>query len=340
MCRRCSSAFIPLIFLSLIGSTRIAHAQQRSLLLQVDAPSLAATVETRFLIAGWALDRSAVVGTNVDAVHVWAFPVTGAPIFLGAAVINLPRPDVAAVFGARFQKAGFNLIAAQALRPGAYTLQVSARRASTGRFDVVKQVPITVRGITLSDLGPCAAGQGPQFDGTSWVCATNRGAIGPTGPPGPIGPTSSPYAVIEDATGVEVGPLIGIGADTATMASATTILENSDGRLFPVTVRRDRLFTLQNELVYFSGIDCTGTAYLQIMAEVPSIFGVGRTVITGPGMTVYTATGRTLPDASFRSWRQNTEPCVNVDGTIGPSTEAEIISRWAGLQPPFSVRRK
>ena len=183
VCRRFSSAFIPLIFLFLIGSARIAQAANASLLLQVDAPGRTATIETPFLVAGWALDTSAVVGTNIDAVHVWAFPVTGAPIFLGAATINLPRPDVAAVFGARFQNAGFNLIATQALRPGGYTLQVFAHRASTGTFDVVKQVPITVRGITLSDLGPCAAGQGPQFDGTSWVCATNRGPVGPAGSP-------------------------------------------------------------------------------------------------------------------------------------------------------------
>jgi len=90
--------------------------------------------------------------------------MTGAPILLGAATINEQRPDMAAVFGARFQEAGFSLIVTQALRPSAYPLQVFARRASTGTFDVVEQVPATVRGITLSDLRPCAAG----FRGLPW----------------------------------------------------------------------------------------------------------------------------------------------------------------------------
>jgi hypothetical protein len=188
---RSSSVLIALIVLSLIGFTRIVQAQpltaNGSLLIHVEGPGRTATVETPFSIGRWALDTASVVGTNVDAVHAWAFPVTGAPIFLGAATMNGWRPDVAVVYGKRFQEAGFHVSVKEALRPGAYTLQVFGRRASTGTFDVVEQVPITVRGITLSDLDPCAAGQGPQFNGTSWVCVDP--AIGPQGPAGPIGPT-------------------------------------------------------------------------------------------------------------------------------------------------------
>jgi hypothetical protein len=192
VCRRSLSVLIPLIVLCLIGSTRIAEATANgSLRIQVDVPSRTATVEIPFLIAGWALDTASLVDSNIDTVHAWAFPLTGDPIFLGAATMNVPRPDVAAAFGARFQNAGFSLIVTQALKPGAYTLQVFARRASTGTFDVVEQVPVTVRGITLSDLRPCAAGQGPQFDGTKWICATNRGATGP-GPAGEKGEPGSP----------------------------------------------------------------------------------------------------------------------------------------------------
>ena len=194
VCRRSFSIFIPLVLLVLIGSTRLAQAQSSadsSLRLQVDAPGRTATVETPFLIAGWALDLKSVAGTNIDAIHVWAFPANGAPIFVGAATLNLARADVAGVFGAQFQSAGFSLMSTGTLRPGAYTLQVFARRASTGTFDIVEQIPVTVRGITLSDLEPCQTGQIPQFNGTSWVCAANPAGIGPQGPAGPSGPAGA-----------------------------------------------------------------------------------------------------------------------------------------------------
>ena len=191
--RRPSSIFIPLMLLSLVVSARSVQAQQMtangSLRLQVDAPAATATVDSRFLLGGWVLDTASAVGPNIDAVHVWAFPVIGAPTFLGAATLNGQRPDVAAAFGARFQDAGFNLLVTHTLRPGSYTLQVFARRTSTGTFDVVGQVPVTVRGITLSDLDPCVAGEGPQFNGTTWICAATAGPIGPQGPAGPVGPT-------------------------------------------------------------------------------------------------------------------------------------------------------
>jgi len=159
-----------------------------------------------------------------------------------------------------------------------------------------------VRGITLSDLGPCAAGQGPQFDGTSWVCATNRG-------PGPAG---FPYLIVQDATGVEVGPVFAIGLDLS-----TAILEHPDGRLFPVAVTPDQIFAPNQGMVYFSGIDCTGTAYLDAAGGAPSLFEIRRTVIARPGTTVYTASGPTL-----KAWRGDlsTRPA----GSVSTRTERLI----------------
>src|SRR5436190_1406690 len=121
VCRRSFSIFIPLVLLFLIGSLRLAQAQTSadpSLRLVVDTPGRTATVETPFLIAGWALDLRSVSGPNIDAIHVWAFPVNGAPIFIGAATLNGPRADVAGVFGAQFQSAGFSLMSTGTLRPG------------------------------------------------------------------------------------------------------------------------------------------------------------------------------------------------------------------------------
>jgi len=187
------STLITVLFLSWLSSVLPASAQTAAingpLRIQTDVPAVAATVLVPFAVGGWAIDQIASSGTGIDAVHVWAIPETGAPIFLGVATEGVSRPDVAAAFGAQFLPSGFNLTAAAPLTPGTYTLAVFGHRASTGAFDIVDQRPITVRGITLSDLFPCAAGQGPQFNGTTWGCAANPGAQGPVGPQGPAGPT-------------------------------------------------------------------------------------------------------------------------------------------------------
>src|SRR4051812_42883486 len=56
--------------------------------LQVDAPAANATVYSPFLVGGWALDQFASAGSGIDAVHVWAVPVSGPAIFLGAATMD------------------------------------------------------------------------------------------------------------------------------------------------------------------------------------------------------------------------------------------------------------
>jgi len=228
--RRSSFVFIPLFLMALLGSARIAQAQQVSsdgaLRLQVDVPGRTATVDAPFPIQGWAIDATSVTGPNIDAVHVWAFPVLGDPIFVGAAALDGARPDVANAFGQQFRGAGFNLMVTRPLKPGAYTLQVFARRASTGTFDVVALVPVTVRGITLSDLEACQAGQSPQFNGTSWVCATNPGGTGPQGPAGPAGATGATGA--NGVTGPQ-GPAGPVGAAGPQGATGTPGLQGATG---------------------------------------------------------------------------------------------------------------
>jgi hypothetical protein len=165
------------------------HTVSGPLRLQVDAPASGATLTVPFTVAGWAIDSSAASGTGIDAVHVWAAPASGAPIFLGAATLGVARPDVASTFGAQFQPSGFYLTVATPLAPGVYVLTAYARRAATGAFEILQQVAITIRGVGLSDLVPCSAGQVPQFDGATWHCADNPGVSGPAGPAGPAGPT-------------------------------------------------------------------------------------------------------------------------------------------------------
>jgi hypothetical protein len=174
-----------------VAAVRAQNAVSGQLQLTVDTPAANAVVGARFLVGGWALDQAATTGTGIDTVHLWATPVSGVPVFLGAAAMGGARPDVGAVFGARFNNSGYSLTVTTALPPGTYMLQAYGRRISTLTFAIVEQVPITVRGVMLSDLVPCVTGQVPLFDGTRWGCADNPGVQGATGPMGPQGPQGS-----------------------------------------------------------------------------------------------------------------------------------------------------
>jgi len=114
--------------------------------MSLDTPGSAASVAgSGFTISGWALDLGAVDGNGVDWVHVWAIPVNGAPgIFVGAAAVNIPRPDVAAQFGAQFGHSGFAL--SGHLPPGTYDLFAFGRSTVADGFNYYKTVRIGVSG--------------------------------------------------------------------------------------------------------------------------------------------------------------------------------------------------
>jgi len=99
------------------------------------------------LVEGWAIDAGALAGSGVDAVHVWAYPITGAgfgaPVFVGAATLGLSRPDVAAVFGAQFGNAGFALQGAP-LPPGTYRLVAYAHSAVAAAVTQTRFADITI----------------------------------------------------------------------------------------------------------------------------------------------------------------------------------------------------
>jgi hypothetical protein len=111
----------------------------------IDTPSARQDVEQPFVVAGWAVDLDADTGTGVDAVHVWAYPVTGEPpIFLGPATYGGRRSDVGAVLSDRFEGSGYGL-AVQGLEPGQYDLAVFAWSTVTQDFVPARTVRITVR---------------------------------------------------------------------------------------------------------------------------------------------------------------------------------------------------
>jgi hypothetical protein len=112
--------------------------------MSIDQPLPFATVQAPFTISGWAFEESA-ADEGIDAIHVWAFPVLGgAPQFLGVATTGLPRPDVAAFFGApQDAHAGFRLDVT-ALAPGSYSVVVIAHSRITGTFNLYRITRIVV----------------------------------------------------------------------------------------------------------------------------------------------------------------------------------------------------
>jgi hypothetical protein len=102
-------------------------------------------VSQPFMLAGWAADRDAAIGTGIDTLHVWAFPSTGgAPIFLGTPTLGGARPDVAAVLGDQFRQTGFGL-AVQGLSAGSYDLAIFPWSNVTGAFAPPEVVHVVVR---------------------------------------------------------------------------------------------------------------------------------------------------------------------------------------------------
>jgi hypothetical protein len=152
------------VFVRAVGGRAIARRDVRIVLhpkgstsvgtqIAIDIPSAmdggAATVSRPFVVAGWAADLHSPVGTGVDAVHVWAYPRDGCdlascePLFLGAADYGGGRPDVAALYGGRFEKSGYGMTV-ERLAPGTYDIAVFAYSTAAQRFAPARLVRIVV----------------------------------------------------------------------------------------------------------------------------------------------------------------------------------------------------
>jgi hypothetical protein len=111
----------------------------------IDTPSAELVADGPFVVAGWAIDLDADIGTGVDTLHVWAYPLGGAdPIFVGATEYGGDRPDVGAIFGDRFRQSGYGLVV-DGLQAGRYDLAVFAWSTAANRFVPAKVVRVTVR---------------------------------------------------------------------------------------------------------------------------------------------------------------------------------------------------
>jgi hypothetical protein len=105
------------------------------------------SVPGTFLIKGWAVDLASYVGSGIDAVHAWAYPLLptgyGDAIWVNHATLGIPRPDVATYFGnPELANAGFEM--AGTLPRGTYDLVVYARSWIAGSFNNWRTVRITI----------------------------------------------------------------------------------------------------------------------------------------------------------------------------------------------------
>ena len=126
--------------------TVLANSSNPALL--IDAPGQHSSVTQPFVVSGWAVDQGANTGSGISAVHVWAFPTSGAPaMFVTKAIYGSARPDVAAFFGDnRFMNSGFSAaITAAQLPDGAYDLVVFGQSTVTGAFTVARSVRVSVQ---------------------------------------------------------------------------------------------------------------------------------------------------------------------------------------------------
>jgi hypothetical protein len=114
-------------------------------MLAVDTPGNNAVVSSGFVVSGWAFDLNAPSGTGIDAVHVWAFPISGAaPVFLGVAGLGGVRNDVAGIFGSRTTTSGY-AVTTKPLPPGLYSVVVYAHSTATRTFNNAATRLVTVR---------------------------------------------------------------------------------------------------------------------------------------------------------------------------------------------------
>jgi hypothetical protein len=114
--------------------TVVAPPSRPLMFIDLPVPEFATTHGTLFSISGWAVDLSSSFGSGIEAIHVWAYPTSGAaPIFVGATTPGGHRPDVAGVFGGQFAPSGYSLQGS--LPAGDYNLVVFALSSVARNFN-------------------------------------------------------------------------------------------------------------------------------------------------------------------------------------------------------------
>jgi phospholipase D-like protein len=130
---------------NVLGTVRVTVSSPQ---LNIDGPGPGSSTARPFGMSGWAVDAGASSGAGIDAIHVWAFPVSGAPpLFVGVASYGWSRPDVASYLGSsQFTNSGWSLLVNSSNLPvaGTYDLCVYGRSTVTGMFSAVGIVRVTI----------------------------------------------------------------------------------------------------------------------------------------------------------------------------------------------------
>jgi len=153
--------------------------------IDLDTPRPGQVVTSAFEVGGWALDFGATSGTGVDSVVFYIFPNAGAgaPVFIGQGSYGLPRPDVGAIFGSRFNNSGFHFTIT-GMGPGDFVLGVYAHSTVTNNYTIVKTVPFTVNANALMSVDvPSAEAtiSAPSFGISGWALDRQIEGVSPTG---------------------------------------------------------------------------------------------------------------------------------------------------------------
>ncbi|MCL4458475.1 MAG: S8 family serine peptidase [Chloroflexi bacterium] len=81
-----------------------------SIIVQVDTPAPGSSVwrAASINISGWAIDQGSPSGTGINAIRLYLDGTACSGTLLGTASYGLPRPDVAAIYGPKFQNSGWS----------------------------------------------------------------------------------------------------------------------------------------------------------------------------------------------------------------------------------------
>ena len=143
----------------------------------IDTPSPGATLTSAFEVGGWALEAAAASGTGVDAMQFYVYPNDGnSPgVYVGSGSYGLSRPDVGAIFGARFTNSGYHHTIT-GLGPGNYLLGVFAHSTLGGTYSIVKTLHFTVSATALMSIdipGAESTVTSPTFNVDGWSIDRN-----------------------------------------------------------------------------------------------------------------------------------------------------------------------
>jgi glucose/arabinose dehydrogenase len=138
-------------------------------ILALESPVQGSRVKQSFVLSGWAIDAGAVT-PGIATLHVWAFPQSGSPQFLGIANYGVNRPDVAAIYGPQFGPSGFNLTV-KGLAPGNWTIGVYGWVHATQSFSAVGVLSIAIdpAGLMFVDTPAQHAAVGSTFFLGGWA---------------------------------------------------------------------------------------------------------------------------------------------------------------------------